>query len=159
MGGRPRDADAVGHDPLRARADPEVGRFQHDGAVAAVARFDERPGAGVAGLLAHRAVEDDRPVEVPRLDFGCEVPERQHGDGETRLHVGAPAAVERAVLDDSGEGVAVPPLGVARGHHVEVTVEDQRGTVGVVPVLVGVRSFRVVSVCGVVADPRDRLRP
>ena len=123
--GGPDDLDADREHALRLDADVQVGRLAGQREVAAQALGDERVGRAVVdvlGLLVGHA--DELHAHLVLLG---RVADRAHHRRERALHVVGAAADQAVALDARLE------LALARGHDVEVAVEDRRSARRVAP--------------------------
>ncbi len=113
----PHDAD-LRH---RERAARRLGDQRGVGAIAAL-QAGERAVAG-AFFLDHRLLIDVGRRHVAKR---AERPQREDVQDQPGFHVARAATVHPAVLDVGVVGVARPHLVRPLGHHVDVTVQDQR---------------------------------
>ncbi len=112
------------HQPALRHGEIEIGRLTDEGRVHRADRLDGTLHRGVPRLLAV-AEDDEQPPSGRAAALGY-VPRGPEHRRHRRLGIAGAAAVEAGTFDAGREWVASPAL--ARGHHVEMRDERQRGT-------------------------------
>ena len=121
--GRALDLDPQHEHALGLHADVEVGGLARDREVADVALPHQVGGAALLVRLLRLLVGHAEEVDAHAVLRG-HVVQGAHHRREPALHVVGAAPVQAVAVDARGEQLG------ARGHHVEVAVEDDRGHAG-----------------------------
>ena len=116
-----------------AHADARFGGMEIDRGIGAQSAMQERRDAARMALAGRAGEDDVARRHLARFEHGLQA---LHQDGHARQIVGHAPAMEAAVVDHAGEGVALPAFGVGQRLAVGMGEEDDASTFAAAPLKV-----------------------